>query len=120
MTGAPPANEGRLGWLALNPFFVLELTPDASLRDVERAAQKLAALISVGAASASRYQTPFGPLPRDANRVQSALAALRDPVQRVVHEHFYAMAQDRPTATEAARALDRAIDRLLEHLAWPA
>jgi hypothetical protein len=72
-------------WRA-NPFFVLEVATDASPTDVERAGQRLLALLTVGSESAGRCQTPLGPATRDADTVRHALAALRDPEQRALHE----------------------------------
>ena len=69
-----------------NPFFVLEIATDATPTDVERAGQRLLGLLAVGSATVGIYQTPLGPAPRDADRVRQALAALRDPTQRVLHE----------------------------------
>jgi hypothetical protein len=69
-----------------NPFFVLEVAPDATPTDVERAGQRLLALLTVGSANAQTYLTPLGPATRDADKVRQALAALRDPEQRVLHE----------------------------------
>ena len=69
-----------------NPFFVLEVSPQASRAEVERAGQRLLALFEVGSASAASYETPFGPATRDADMVRQAVAALRDPLERVIHE----------------------------------
>jgi hypothetical protein len=69
-----------------NPFFVLEVATDATPTDVERAGQRLLALLTVGSANAQTYPTPLGTATRDAELVRQALAALRDPEQRVVHE----------------------------------
>jgi hypothetical protein len=69
-----------------NPFFVLEISTEASRAEVERAGQKLLALLAVGRTAAEHYQTPFGPATRDADKVRQALAALRDPNERVLHE----------------------------------
>jgi hypothetical protein len=69
-----------------NPFFVLEVPTDATPAEVERAGQRLLALLALGSAAAETYQTPLGPATRDADRVRQALAALRDPQQRVLHE----------------------------------
>ena len=69
-----------------NPFFVLEIATDATPVEVERAGQRLLALLTVGSATAGTYHTPFGPATRDADRVRQALATLRDPEQRVLHE----------------------------------
>ena len=80
MTGDP------LAFWRRNPFFVLELAADATPADVERAGQRLLALLTVGSAHAHTYPTPLGPATRDAEQVRQALAALRDPEQRVLHE----------------------------------
>jgi curved DNA-binding protein CbpA len=69
-----------------NPFFVLEIATDATPTEVERAGQRLLALLAVGSATAGTYHTPLGPATRDADRVRQALAVLRDPEQRLLHE----------------------------------
>jgi hypothetical protein len=69
-----------------NPFFVLEIATDATPTEVERAGQRLLGLLAIGSATAGTYPTPLGPATRDADRVRQALAALRDPDQRVLHE----------------------------------
>jgi hypothetical protein len=69
-----------------NPFFVLEVAADATPTDVERAGQRLLALLTVGSANVQTYPTPLGPATRDAEKVRQAVAALRDPEQRVLHE----------------------------------
>ena len=69
-----------------NPFYVLEVATDATPTDVERAGQRLLALLTVGSANAQNYPTPLGPATRDAEKVRQAVAALRDPEQRVLHE----------------------------------
>ncbi len=72
-------------WRA-NPFFVLELKLDATRADIERAGQRLLAKFGIESTDVARYPTPFGEAVRDADMVRQALAALRDPAQRVVHE----------------------------------
>ena len=69
-----------------NPFFVLALPITATRMEVERTGQKLLAQLAIGAKSAKTYETPFGRFERDENAVRAALAALRDPEQRVLHE----------------------------------
>ena len=69
-----------------NPFFVLDVSTQASRTEVERAGQKLLGLLALGATGADRYDTPFGPATRDADAVRRALAALRDPHERIIHE----------------------------------
>jgi hypothetical protein len=81
MTGHDPLAAWRS-----NPFFMLEVATDASRAEVERAGQKLLGLLALGSASAGQYDTPLGVATRDADSVRQALATLRDPVERVVHE----------------------------------
>lgn len=69
-----------------NPFLILELDPDCSRAEVERAGQKLMAMLEVGLAGADRYPTPRGDRPRDADSVREAMAQLRDPQRRLYHE----------------------------------
>ena len=69
-----------------NPFFVLGLPADASRIEVEREAQKLLGMLELGFAAAASYDTPLGPRPRTAELVRAAVAALRDPSQRLVAE----------------------------------
>jgi hypothetical protein len=69
-----------------NPFFVLGVSPDASRIEIEREAQKLVGMLELGFAAAESYATPLGPRPRTAEAVRAAVAALRDPYQRLVAE----------------------------------
>jgi hypothetical protein len=76
----------RLAAWRRNPFFVLEVDITASTAEIERAGQRLLAMLRVGAASASCYETPLGIAMRDADAVREALALLRDPHQRIIFE----------------------------------
>jgi hypothetical protein len=69
-----------------NPFFVLGLSPDASRIEIEREAQKLLGMLELGFADAKTYPTPSGPHARTSEGVRAAVAALRDPYQRLVAE----------------------------------
>jgi hypothetical protein len=69
-----------------NPFYVLELAPDCSRAEVERAGQKLLAMLELDLAGAPAYATPFGTRQRDAAKVREAMAELRDPQRRLFHE----------------------------------
>jgi|ERR1043165_8205968 hypothetical protein len=69
-----------------NPFLVLGLSPDVSRIEMEREAQKLLGMLELGFADAQTYKTPLGPRPRTAEAVRAAVAALRDPYQRLVAE----------------------------------
>ena len=69
-----------------NPFFVLGLSPDASRIEIEREAQKLLGMLELDFAAAQEYATPLGPRERTPEAVRAAVAALRDPYQRLVAE----------------------------------
>jgi hypothetical protein len=69
-----------------NPFFVLGLTAEASRIEVEREAQKLLGMLELDFEAARSYATPLGPQPRTTEMVRAAVAALRDPYQRLVAE----------------------------------
>jgi hypothetical protein len=69
-----------------NPFYVLELAPDCSRAEVERAGQKLLAMLELDLAGAWTYATPFGLAERDATKIREAMAELRDPHRRLFHE----------------------------------
>jgi hypothetical protein len=89
--------------LAENPFFVLGLSPDVSRIELEREAQKLLGMLELGFAGAATYSTPLGPRTRTPELVRAAVAALRDPQQRLVAElwarHAPAPSAELPTAT---------------------
>src|SRR5262245_64655996 len=72
--------------LAQNPFFVLGIPAGASRAAIEEAAQKLLGMLELGLAGATHYQTPVGPAVRGPDDVRAALAELRDPARRVLHE----------------------------------
>jgi hypothetical protein len=69
-----------------NPFFVLELGPDATPMDVERQAKKLLAMLELGLASAGTYASPLGPRPRTVDDVRQARQQLQDPAKRLAFE----------------------------------
>lgn len=89
--------------LAENPFFVLGVSPDASRIEVEREAQKLLGMLELGFAQAQTYATPLGPRPRTAEAVRAAVAALRDPYERLVAELW---ARHAPPPRDAAPVED--------------
>ena len=73
-------------WIDENAFFVLELAPDCSPMDVERQGQKLLAMLELGLESSRTYSTPNGERTRGDQEVRHAMAELRDPRKRIVHE----------------------------------
>lgn len=90
-----------------NAFFVLEMPVSASRAELERAGQKLLALLELGTARARTCQTPLGVIERDADMVRAALATLRDPEKRAVAELWAKVApQDPPPDTGLAPWVD--------------
>ena len=69
-----------------NPFFVLGLTPEATRVEVERAGQRLLAELAIRREAALHYDSPLGRAPRTPELVRHALAELRDPGRRLLHE----------------------------------
>lgn len=76
-----------------NPFYVLDLASDCTRAEVERAGQKLLAMLELDLQGARVCATPDGPRGRDAAGVREAMAELRDPQRRLFHELW---AQPRP------------------------
>lgn len=72
--------------LRANPFFVLGLRPDCGRAEVEREGQKLLAMLELDLAAARTYASPLGVHPRSAELVREAMAELRDPERRLIHE----------------------------------
>jgi hypothetical protein len=99
--------------LAANPFYVLELSPEATPLEVERQGQKLLAMLGVGLHAAGQYPTPFGPRPRTEDAVRQALAALRDPTKRADAEAWLDVPSPGPAPRQAPRWTD-----LRERLGW--
>lgn len=106
--------------IADNPFFVLGLSPEASRIEVEREAQKLLGMLELGFAGAATYATPLGPRPRTAELVRAAVAALRDPYQRLIAElwarHAPPPRPERPASPAPAPAPTR--EGLRRALGW--
>ncbi|MCA9492970.1 MAG: hypothetical protein KC621_23730 [Myxococcales bacterium] len=74
-----------------NPFHVLELSPGCTPMEIERAGNKLLAMLGVNMEAAATYRGPLGPRPRDADLVRRSMDALRDPDRRVVAEFWAAV-----------------------------
>jgi hypothetical protein len=85
-----------------NPFYVLGLRPECSRADLEREGQKLLALLELSVESVKTYRTPLGPMPRTADRVRKALAELRDPQKRLLHELWAQLPATEPEPPAAA------------------
>lgn len=81
-----PECENHLQRHLANPFLVLELTPAAGRAELERQGARLLAMLAAGLSAAAVYSTPLGPRERTAEMVREALAELRDPARRLIHE----------------------------------
>jgi hypothetical protein len=92
--------------LAENPLLVLGLPAGASRIEIEREAQKLLGMIELGFGEALVYQTPLGPRARTAELVRAAVAALRDPAQRLAAELWLVESAAAPAPPSEARASD--------------
>lgn len=92
--------------VADNPFFVLGVSPDTSRIEIEREAQKLLGMLELGFEAARVYPTPVGDRPRTAEAVRAAVAALRDPYQRLVAELW---ARHAPPVRAGAAAPDEVV-----------
>jgi hypothetical protein len=104
--------------LADNPFLVLGLAPDASRIEIEREAQKLLGMLELGFADVQTYATPLGPRSRTAEAVRAAVAALRDPYQRLVAELWVRNAPPARPATEPVAEPTPAPTGLRRALGW--
>jgi hypothetical protein len=100
-----------------NPFFVLGVAPEASRIEIEREAQKLLGMLELGFPEVAHYATPLGPRPRTAEAVRAAVAALRDPYQRLLAElwarHAPPMRAAAPTPLDEAPATRPSLRRSL-------
>lgn len=106
------SSDGRIDG---NPFYVLEVRPGALPVDIERAGQRLLAMLGVGLEAARTYPTPFGPRPRDPELVRRALDELRDPNRRWAHEIW---AELPPAEIPAATAPLDPWPEAMEALGW--
>jgi hypothetical protein len=98
--------EGPRQRLASNPFYVLELRPDCSRADVERQGQKLIGMLELELSGALRYRSPLGDHPRSSQLVRAAMAELRDPNRRLLHELWATLEPDvAPAPAPAPEAL---------------
>ena len=104
--------------LAENPFFVLGLAPSVSRIEVEREAQKLLGMLELGFADTATYATPLGPRPRTSELVRAAVAALRDPYQRLVAELWARHAPPHRSEPPPAPAAPRTSGGLRRALGW--
>jgi len=72
--------------VADNPFYVLGLKHDCAPRDIEREGQRLLSMLALELKESLTYPTPVGERKRTSEKVRAAMAELRDPAKRLVHE----------------------------------
>lgn len=96
-----------------NAFHVLGLPPDCDRAAVEREGQKLLGLLALGLAQGATYDTPLGPRPRTPELVRQAMADLRDPNRRLLHEFWASVSPD-----DLSGALESA-DESASRGGWP-
>ncbi len=93
-----------------NPFYVLELSPDAARMEIERQGKKLLGMLELGLSGAGEYDTPVGRGARTPDMVRTAMAELHDPKRRLAHELWAQLPADAlvelqsPERDEAQRA----------------
>ena len=91
-----------------NPFYVLGLQPGATRAVIEAEGQKLLAMLALKMSAAAIYQTPLGEGVRTESLVRTALAELRDPARRAIHELWASLPADEiPDAPPTRRAPER-------------
>lgn len=101
--GAPARGTARI---AANPFYLLELSPHCSAVEIERQGSKLLAMLELGLVEAETYDTPFGVRTRSEDSVRLAMAELRDPDRRLLHELWAAMDPSGPIEHIASSEAD--------------
>jgi len=84
-----------------NPFFVLELGPNATRAEIERQGAKLLGMLELKLKSAALYRTPVGQAERTTDKVRQAMAELRDPERRLGHELWARLSPSRAAAVDA-------------------
>lgn len=85
-----------------NPFYVLGVSPESPRPQVEREGQKLLGMLELGLRAAATCDTPVGPRPRSPESVRAAMAEVRTPEKRLVHELWAAL----PAKAEAEAKAD--------------
>jgi hypothetical protein len=100
-----------------NAFHVLGLRPTCTRMEVERAGQKLLAMLELRLAEAAHYDTPVGRMPRTAEAVRAAMATLRDPQARLLHS-LWAQLPAKGSAPPSVRPEAEPWAEALARLGW--
>ena len=83
--------QGLFERIAENPFYVLSVATTATRTDIEREGSKLLSMLQLGLKESKVYRSPVGEHPRTEEAVRAAMAELRDPKRRLVHELLAAL-----------------------------
>lgn len=94
-----------------NPFYVLGVTPTVTRTELEREGNKLLSMLQLGLKEAKVYRSPLGEHPRTEEAVRAAMAELRDPKRRLVHELLASL--------PANVTVPKPADAEHERLKWP-
>ncbi len=106
--------------LASNPFYVLGLRPDCARAEIEREGQKLIGMLELELRAAMSYRSPIGVHPRTPELVREAMAELRDPNKRLVHELWATLEPSPEPAAPADAAGERDADERADLRGFPA
>lgn len=88
-----------------NPFCVLGLRTDCSRTEVEREGARLLSMLALGLSEAKTYRSPLGVHARTEGLVRQAMAELREPKRRLLHELLAALpAAEAPGPSEPRSA----------------
>lgn len=87
-----------------NPFYILGVRPSCTRAEMEREGQKLLGMLELGLPVAKKYKTPLGEAERTPEMVRQAMAELRDPNRRLLHELWAQLPAD-PLPDEPAESV---------------
>ena len=93
---------GLFDAIANNPFYVLGVATTVTRTEVEREGNKLLQMLELGLKEAKTYRSPLGDHARTGEAVREAMAELRDPKRRLVHELLAALPVTQPVPQKAA------------------
>jgi hypothetical protein len=88
-----------------NPFLILELTPKAGSREIERQGRKILAMLDLAVRDSTTYPTAWGQQERNAADVRQAMAELADPCR--FHFHAFWLPATVSGSTVSAQQPDR-------------
>lgn len=71
------------------PFWVLNLSPEANVADIEKSANELIGKLKFGVKEAEIFLTPNGEKTRDEFLIREAKSNLQNPTKRLLAEFWY-------------------------------